>query len=64
MWAIFQESGNSLIVMHSLKVVGQPFWHNATSYFKKFGCDVIGRTIRFSFKVFNETLDFICISRS
>jgi len=36
---------------------GQPFWHNATSYFQKFGWNVIGRTIRFHFKVFDEKLD-------
>ena len=30
---------------------GQPFWHNATSYFQKFGWNVIGRAIRFHFKV-------------
>jgi len=82
---------------------GQPFWHNATSYFQngmslgelldfilrflirswisyasvgvrnneffEFIClinvwNVIGRTIRFHLKVFDEKLDFICISRS
>jgi len=27
--------------------VGQPFWHNATRYFQKFGWNVFRRTIRF-----------------
>jgi len=44
--------------------VGQPFSHNATSCFQKFGWNVMGRTIRFHFKVFDETLDSIRISRS
>jgi len=44
--------------------VGQPFRHNPTSYFHKFALEVIGRTIRFCFKVFNKSLDFVCISRS
>jgi len=39
---------------------GQPFRHNATSYFQKFGWSAI----RFHFKVFDEELDVICISRS
>ena len=32
--------------------------------FKKFGWNVIGRTMRFHFRVFDEKLDFIRISRS
>jgi len=35
---------------------GQPFWHNATSYFLKFGWNVIGRAVRFRFRVFDEKL--------
>jgi len=44
--------------------IEQPFGHNATDCFQEFGWNVIGTTIRFQFEVFNEKLDFICISRS
>jgi len=55
---------------------GQPFRHNATSYFQKFGWNVIGRTIRFHWFLMrswisyasvgfrnNEFFEFICLMK-
>jgi len=63
-WAIFQDSGNSLT--YSTQLLKKLESHSEIMQLAIFSNwrDVIGRIVRFYFKVFNEKLDFICISRS
>jgi len=64
MWAIFQESGNSPAVMHLLKSLDNHSDTMQLAIFKNLDGMSLGELFGFHFEVFDEKLDFICISRS
>jgi len=64
MWAIFLGSENSPEVMHLLKNLDKHSDTMQLVIFNSFGWNVNGGTVRFYVKIFNETLVFVCISRS